>query len=310
MSVNYTAKGMTDQPFAVEVLEARRTLSNTLLVRLALTNRGTAPLRPEHDFSGNSNPADANRISALYVVDPNGRAKYAVLRDAQGQALCSSIVPEIQPGERRVVYAQLLLPPDTSSTVSVIFPKADPILNVPLGLAQAGLPGLPETTTGNPAGAPVPSTPAPLAPAVGIDQPTSNNLPNVYTKQTQLVASGTPLKGIGSVESSNSIVAFTVEVLDLKTTAAGATLRLAFTNNGSGVLDAAGLFTGGASDLANDRQISGVYLVDAASKQRYEVVRASQTNAMCSKIDPAFGPGERRMLEARFPAIAASVKSV
>ena len=83
-SAHYAAKGMAAQPFSVEVLDARRTVSNSLLVRLALTNLGTEPLRPEHDFSGNSNPADASTIASLYAVDPNGQKKYTVLRDCPG----------------------------------------------------------------------------------------------------------------------------------------------------------------------------------------------------------------------------------
>ena len=311
VGTTYSGKGMTDQPFTVEVLDVRRTVSNSLLVRLALTNHGSASIRPEHDFSGNGNPADANTISSLYAVDPNGQTKYTVLRDAGGRPLCSRIDPELKPGERRVVYAQLLSPPDTSSSVRIVFPKADTIQGVPIGLPQAGEPIPPEAAIGNPGGVPAPAAPVPIAPSSAIDQPTSNNLPDVYTNQTQIVGSGTPLKGIGQIDSGNSTVPFTVEVTDLKTTPAGATLRLTMTNNGSGILDASGnQFTGGIGGLGDSQQISGVYLVDPASQQRFQVVRTSETTAQCSKIDPALGPGEHRPLEARFPAIPASVKTV
>ena len=123
VGTTYTGKGMTDQPFTVEVIDVRRTVSNSMLVRLALTNNGSGPIRPEQDFSGNSNPADANTISSLYAVDPNGQTKYTVLRDASGRPLCSRIVPELKPGERRMVYAQLLSPPDTSSSMRIVFPE-------------------------------------------------------------------------------------------------------------------------------------------------------------------------------------------
>ena len=309
-SAHYSAKGMTDQPFTVEVLDARRTVSNSLLVRLAVTNHGTAPLRPEHDFSGNSNPLDANTISSLYAVDPNGQTKYAVLRDARGRPLCSRIVPEIKPGERRTLYAQLFSPPDTSSSVKIIFPGADPILAVPIGLPQAGEPIPPEAAIGDPGSVPAPAAAVPLAPSSANDQPTSNNLPTVYTNQTQIIGSGSPMKGIGAIDSGNATVPFTVEALSLKASTTGATLRLAFTNNGSGNLDATGQFTAGIGGVGDPLQISGVYLVDPASQLRFQVVRTSETQALCSKIDPAMGPGERRTLEAQFPVIPLSVKSV
>lgn len=300
---HYVSKGVTDQPFLLEVLDARRTVSNTLLVRLAITNQGNAPMRPAHDFSGNDNPTDADTIASLYAVDPNGQTKYTVLRDASGRPLCSRIAPEIKPGERRTLYAQLLSPPDTSSSIKIIFPKADPILSVPIGLPQAGEPIPPDAAIGDPGRVPVPAAPVPVAPSSSIDQPTSNNLPNVYTNQTQLVGSGTPLKGIGSIDSANSTVPFTVEAVDLKTSAAGAILRLAITNNGSGNLDATGQFNGGVGATGDPREVSGVYLVDAASKQRFQATHTT-------KLDPAMGPGERRTLEAQFPAIPATVKSV
>lgn len=306
---HYAAKGMTDQPFTVEVLDARRTVSNSLLVRLALTNHGTAPLRAGQDFSSYGNPADANKISALYAVDPNGQTKYPVLRDAHGQALCSRLVPDLKPGERRTVYAQLFSPPDTSSSVKIVFPRADPILRVPIGLPQAGEPIPPEATIGDPGSAPAPAAPVPIAPSAAIDQPTSNNLPDVYTNQTQIVGSGTPLKGIGSIDSSNSTVPYTIEVLGLKATPAGATLRLAITNNGSGILEAAGQFTTDIAASSNARQINAVYLLDPVGKERFQVAAGTETNAL-SKIDPALGPGERRALEVNFPAIPPGVKTV
>ena len=302
----YQADGMTDQPFTVQVAGARRTVNNVLVVRLTLTNRGAAPLQPHQDFSGDTNPVDDNRISALFVVDPNGRKKYAVLRDGGNRPLCSQVVPPIQPGERRTLDAQLLAPPDTTSAVDVYFPKATPILGVPIGLPQAGEP--------LPGGAAIvvaaggAASPAPIAPTTAIDEPTSNNLPNVYTNQANATAPG---KGIGSVQSSNSDTPFTVEATGLKANADGhALLRLALTNNGSGSLDPADQFTSGVGDTSDARTISGVYLVDPVSKARFNVVRETQTRALCSKIDPIIGPGERRVLEARFPPIPATVKNV
>ena len=230
-----------------------------------------------------------------------------MLRDANNHPLCSAVTPPIQPGERRTLDAQFPAPPDTTSAVDVYFPKATPILGVPIGLPQAGepLPGGADIVTPGPRGA---GTVAPIAPASAIDQPTSNNLPDVYTNQANATAPG---KGIGSVQSSNSDTPFTVEVTSLKANDAGhALLKLALTNNGSGSLDPADQFTSGLGDPSDARTITGVYLVDPVSKQRFDVVRTTETRALCSRIDPILSPGERRVLEARFPAIPPTVKSV
>ncbi len=308
---NYHADGMTDQPFTLEVVDAHRTVSNTLLLRLAVTNRGTMPMTINYDFAGNSSPAELGRISALYAVDPNGRKKYEVLRATSGAALCSRIAPPLQPGERRVLYAQLAAPPDTTSSFDVYFPKTTPILNVPIGLPQAGEPIPTEASIGDPGAVPVPANPVQPGPSSAIDQPTSNNEPNVYTNQTNPVPNGSAGKAIGSVESANSTVPFTVEALGLKAPAGQrATLRLAFTNNGSGELIATGQFTGTGSDLASAQQITGLYLIDPATKLRFDIVRETPTNALCSRIDPPMKAGERRVLEATFPPIPATVRSV
>ena len=43
---NYAAHGTTDQPFTVQVVGARRTIENILLLKLSITNNGTGPLQP------------------------------------------------------------------------------------------------------------------------------------------------------------------------------------------------------------------------------------------------------------------------
>ena len=306
---NYLANGVTDQPFTVQVVGCRRTVANVLLVKLVLTNLGTAPIQPQQDFAGNNNPTDDQRISALYAEDPNGRKKYTVLRNAQNEPLCSAIVPPIQPGEHRDVYAQFTAPPQTSSVVDLYFPKANPILSVPMGLPQAGEPLIPGSDA-VPSGLPTPAGAVPVGPSTDLTEGVNNSEPNLYTNQTNLVPANSPLKGVGNVTSANSTVPFTVDVLNLTVPVGGpATLQLAVTNNGSGNLDATGQFTGGVGG-ADAQTIAGVYLVDPVSKQRFDVIRDGQGRVGAAKIDPAFGPGERRVLQAQFPTLPATVKSV
>ncbi len=306
----YLSSGTTDQPFTVEVTDARRTVSNSLQVRLVLTNCGSAPLAVTNEFSAAGGASESGKISATYILDPNGRTKHPVLQDSAGGTLCSRIDPALQPGERRQVNAQFAAPPDTTSAFDLYFPKAQPILNVPIGLPASGEQNPPAASIGNPGGVPTPANPVQPGPSSAIDQPNNNIRPDVYTNQTNLVAPGSPGKAIGSVDSGNSVVPFTVEVLSLKVVGNQTVLSLAFTNGGSGSLDATRQFIGSVSDIGDPLQISGVYLEDPASKQRFEVARPSQTQALCSRIDPAFGAGERRPLEARFAAVPAGVKSV
>ena len=307
---NYAAHGTTDQPFTIQVVGARRTIENILLLKLALTNNGTAPLQPGPEFAGDTNPTDNNKISAVYTVDPNGRRKYPVIRDAGNVALCSTINPPVKPGERRMLYAQVAALPDTSGAFDLYFPQADPITNIPVGLAEAGQPSLidPNPTT---AGLPTPDHAVPLSPSNGAANPTNNNEPDVYTNQTNPAVAATPLKAIGSVTSANSTVPFSIQVLGLNSPSSGnATLRVAMTNDGSGELIPTDFFTGGVGDLEDSQKINGVFLVDPVSKQRFAVTLNAAGHAVTTRIDPPLAAGERRVLEAQFAPIPSTVKSV
>ena len=307
---NYAAHGTTEQPFTVQVVGARRTITNILLLKLSITNNGTAPLQPGTEFAGDANPADNNKISAVYAVDPNGRRKYPVIRDAGNVALCSTINPPVKPGERRMLYAQLSAPPDTSGAFDLYFPQADPITNIPIGLAEAGQPSLIDPLPST-AGLPTPDHAVPVAPSNDIAAPTNNNEPDVYTNQTNPAVAATPLKAIGSVTSANSTVPFSIQVLGLNSPKTGnATLRLAMTNNGSGELIPADFFAGGVGNLEDSQKINGVFLVDPVSKQRFAVTVGTDGRAATSRIDPPLAAGERRVLEAQFPAIPSTVKTV
>ena len=201
-------------------------------------------------------------------------------------------------------------PPDTTSAFDLYFPKAQPILNVPIGLPQAGEPIPPAASIGNPGGVPTPVNPIPPGPSSSIDQPNNNIRPTFTPTRPTSSPAGSAHKAVGSVDSGNSVVPFTVEVLSLKVVGNQTVLSLAFTNGGSGNLDATRQFIGTVSDIGDPLQISGVYLVDPASKQKFEVARPARRRRSARRIDPAFGPGERRMLEARFAAIPAGMKTV
>jgi hypothetical protein len=309
---HFTLNGMTDQPFTVEVLDAHRTVGNTLLVRLALTNRGQAPLMVQYDFADAEKPAEIGKTSGVYAIDPNGEIKYTVLRNSQGTAICSRLEPPLQPGERRNLFTQLGAPPDTSPTVSIFFPHAGRIENVPIGLPAAGE-ALPNgASIGDPGAYPSPAAAPPATPETNADPHATKISPDFVADQLGNMPPAASRKGIGTIQDGNSVVPFTVHALRLERTPDGkARLELTLTNDSSGPMDITGQFTGGVGDLAgNAQQISGVYLVDPVTHARFEVARPNQVTALCSTIAQALAPGERRELEAEFTGVPATVKTV
>ena len=63
-------------------------------------------------------------------------------------------------------------------------------------------------------------------------------------------------------------------------------------------------------NLGDSQKISGVFLVDPVSKQRFAVTTDASGQAATSRIDPPLAAGERRVLEAQFPTIPPAVKTV
>lgn len=294
----YKADGVAGQPFTVEVIDAHRTVGDTLLVRLAITNRGAAPLAPQYEFASAAAPEEAGKISGIYAVDPNGETKFPILRNAQDRAICSRIDPAIAPGERRSVFAQLATPPDTSSSVHIVFPHAARIENVDIGLPVTGASNPPPAATATPAPAVVVSPSPPASPAAVIAPNAPVNPP-------------ADLRAAGSIQTATTVIPFTVEVRDLRRTPGGLLkLRLFMTNNGPGPLDAAGQFAAGLTDLAGKRRISGVSLEDEATHAHFGVFRPSESRADCTDIATPLAAGERRPLEADFAHVPATVRSV
>ena len=317
-AVVYQARGTTNEPFSVEVVDARRANGNTLVVRLNLRNDGTGPLNVRYDFAAGTNPVDVRKVSGLYLIDPNGRTRLDVLRDAGGAALCSTVDPDLAPGERRMISAQFPAPSTTSNAVEVHFPKTvEPIVGVPVGLSAAGEPIPANVPVASPpaiASANPPRASAAAQPSPAIETPGTNFRPDVYTNQLpgSEPVTGSAKKTSGHVQASNSDVPFTVEVLALKRVNGGKELelRLALTNNSSGPFDVGDYFTTGRTDSANNRRISGVYVVDARTQARATVATDASGRAACSEVAP-LDPGERRELSARLsPAPAVNTKSV
>lgn len=315
--VVYRASGTTNEPFSVEVIDARRASGNTLVVRLNLRNDGSGPMNVGYDFAAKAAPAELHKVSGLYLVDPNGRVRLDVLRDAAGTALCSTVDPDLAPGERRMISAQFPAPAVTSNAVEVHFPRtAEPIVGFPVGLSTSGEPipaNAPVTTQPTARLNPAPTSAA-AQPSPSIETPGTNFRPNVYTNQ---LPGSEPLAGAvkktsGHVQAANSDVPFTVEVLSLKRVKGGneLDLRVALTNNSSGPFDVGDYFTAGRDDTANARRISGVYVVDPKTQARATVTKDAAGRAACSEVRP-LDPGERRELSARLgPAPAAGTRTV
>jgi hypothetical protein len=100
-----------------------------------------------------------------------------------------------------------------------------------------------------------------------------------------------------------------VEVRDLKRGDGGvATLRLRLVNDSSETFDpSCDMRDPDFSDSCGE--FTGAYLIDAANKKKYTVVRDSEKNCVCSSLE-AVEPGKKMNIWATFPAPPETVAEV
>ncbi|MEX0853916.1 MAG: hypothetical protein WD036_11640 [Bauldia sp.] len=100
-----------------------------------------------------------------------------------------------------------------------------------------------------------------------------------------------------------------VEVRDLKRGDGGVvTLRLRLVNDTDSAFDVAcDLRDSDANDSCSE--FTGAYLIDAANKKKYTVVRDSEKNCVCSSVDKV-EPGKKMNIWATYPAPPADVTAV
>ena len=118
---------------SVEVLEARRVSATRLTLTLAFINGSRAAEQVTFGSNFAEAPADLDTIAGIYLVDPGAARRYYVLRDRENRALCSSEIPAVVPGERRVLTVSFPAPPPSTTMVGIRIPHVAPIDQVPIG---------------------------------------------------------------------------------------------------------------------------------------------------------------------------------
>ncbi|WFB07657.1 hypothetical protein LRS74_11785 [Streptomyces sp. LX-29] len=106
----------------VTLTSAKRDGGGFLTVEGTVTNRGTKPF---HAYAWRSKEIELrsqSSVSGASLVDPAGKKRYLILRDTDGECLCTTGLSNIRPDESRPFYAQFPAPPDDVSTVDFQLP--------------------------------------------------------------------------------------------------------------------------------------------------------------------------------------------
>ena len=126
-----TADGRTPGTRA-EVTELKRGSGGTVTLKLTLINdtSGTVSFT---DLASQEDLFHAGdlRIGGVHMIDPVGKKKYFVVRDAEKKCVCSN-APVVQKGERVNLWAKFPAPPDDVERISIVLPAFAPLDDVPV----------------------------------------------------------------------------------------------------------------------------------------------------------------------------------
>ncbi|EME98907.1 hypothetical protein J7W19_20610 [Streptomyces mobaraensis NBRC 13819 = DSM 40847] len=106
----------------VTITSAAREGGGFVTVQGTVTNHGTKMFNALEWRSKETDVRSQSAVSGATLVDTKGKKRYLVLRDTDGQCLCSTGLTGIKPQESRPLFAQFPAPPADVSQVDFQIP--------------------------------------------------------------------------------------------------------------------------------------------------------------------------------------------
>lgn len=115
-------------PNGIEVVvhSAERDSGGFVTVNGTLKNNGDKTFRAAEWRSEETAITSKSSIAGATLVDKAGKKRYMVLRDTDGQCLCTTGLSGVKSGETRPVFAQFPAPPDKVTQVEFQVPSMSP----------------------------------------------------------------------------------------------------------------------------------------------------------------------------------------
>jgi len=117
----------------VDVVELKRSSGGTVMMKFILANNTQENVGFGGHWLGDSKfNSDYYAVGAVHLIDPVGKKKYFVIRDAEEQCVCSRGVANVGPGEKTNLWAKFPAPPPDVQKVSIVVPHFTPMDDVPI----------------------------------------------------------------------------------------------------------------------------------------------------------------------------------
>lgn len=121
-----TADGET-QGLRLEVTQLKRAGSDAMMLKFTVYNDS------DKEYNGNEfHKKEYNSTDGVYLVDLEGKKKYEVVKDSDGNCVCSRSINSIASHFTAVLWARFGAPPATTTKLSVTVPHFTPMDDVPL----------------------------------------------------------------------------------------------------------------------------------------------------------------------------------
>jgi hypothetical protein len=116
-----------------EILELKRTSGNQLMLRFMIVNDSGKSFQFLERMTDPANSSkDYGSISGVHILDETNKKKHFVLRDAEGNCVCSRKLDDVAAKGRLTVWARFPAPPEATQKVSVVIPHFVPADDVPI----------------------------------------------------------------------------------------------------------------------------------------------------------------------------------
>jgi hypothetical protein len=115
----------------IEVRDLKRGDGDTVTLRLRLVNESGGQFDAScemREYGANDN---CGTFSGAYLIDAANKKKYLVVRDAEGNCVCSG-VKNLEDGKKMNIWATYPAPPAEVTEMTLVVPLFEPIEGVPI----------------------------------------------------------------------------------------------------------------------------------------------------------------------------------
>lgn len=117
----------------LNVTELKRGSGGTVMLKFNVINGSDNEVGAGYNFGDSSSGAtDYGSVGGVHLIDPVGKKKYFVVRDADSKCVCSREISGVKPGNRANWWAKFPAPPPDVQRVTIIVPHFIPMDDVPI----------------------------------------------------------------------------------------------------------------------------------------------------------------------------------